>query len=55
MTRGGAARALPFDLDTAIQRVSQDAPDHAGRIQLTGVFHNLLRRRARVQRQMWQA
>ena len=29
--------------DTAIQRLSQDHPEHASAVQLTGVYHNLLR------------
>ena len=41
-------RTLLFDLDTAIQRLSADAPDHPAAVQLTGVYHNLLRRWAEV-------
>jgi PKHD-type hydroxylase len=48
MIREDAERTLLFDLDTAIQRVSQDAPDHPGTVQLTGVYHNLVRRWAQV-------
>ena len=44
MVRDDGARTLLFDLDTAIQRVSQDLPDHPGAVQLTAVYHNLLRR-----------
>jgi PKHD-type hydroxylase len=44
MVRDDGARSLLFDLDTAIQRVSQDLPDHPGAVQLTGVYHNLVRR-----------
>lgn len=44
MVRDDGARTLLFDLDTAIQRVSQDLPDHPGAVQLTGVYHNLVRR-----------
>ena len=43
-----AERTLLFDLDTAIQRVSAEAPDHPAAVQLTGVYHNLLRRWAEV-------
>jgi PKHD-type hydroxylase len=43
LIRDDAQRTLLFDLDTAIQRVSQDVPDHPSTIQLTGVYHNLLR------------
>ena len=42
--RDDGARTLLFDLDTAIQRVNIDAPDHPSAVQLTGVYHNLLRR-----------
>lgn len=41
-------RALLFDLDTGIQRVNQANPDHPAAVQLTGVYHNLLRRWAQV-------
>jgi PKHD-type hydroxylase len=48
LVRDDAARALLFDLDTAIQRVSAEAPDHPAAVQLAGVYHNLLRRWAEV-------
>jgi PKHD-type hydroxylase len=41
-------RTLLFDLDMAIQRLSRDDPDHPSAVQLTGVYHNLLRRWAAV-------
>jgi PKHD-type hydroxylase len=41
-------RTLLFDLDSAIQRVSAEAPDHPAAVQLTGIYHNLLRRWATV-------
>ncbi len=44
MVREDAQRALLFDLDTSIQRLTQELPDHAALVQLTGVYHNLLRR-----------
>jgi len=44
LVRGDAERTLLFDLDTAIQSVSAEAPDHPAAVQLTGVYHNLLRR-----------
>jgi PKHD-type hydroxylase len=44
MVRGDAERTLLFDLDTAVQRLSADHPDHPSAVQLTGVYHNLLRR-----------
>jgi PKHD-type hydroxylase len=48
MVRDDAERTLLFDLDSAIQRINQDAPDHPAAVQLTGVYHNLLRRWAEV-------
>jgi PKHD-type hydroxylase len=43
LIRDDGQRTLLFDLDTAIQRVNQDLPDHPAAVQLTGVYHNLLR------------
>jgi len=37
-------RTLLFDLDAAIQRVSAEMPAHPAAVQLTSVYHNLLRR-----------
>jgi PKHD-type hydroxylase len=48
MVRDDAERTLLFDLDMAIQRIHRDAPDHPSAVQLTGVYHNLLRRWADV-------
>ena len=48
MIRDDGQRTLLFDLDMAIQRVVQDNPDHPAAVQLTGVYHNLLRRWAEV-------
>ena len=48
LVRDDAERALLFDLDTAIQRLSAEAPDHSAAVQLTGVYHNLVRRWAEV-------
>jgi PKHD-type hydroxylase len=48
MVRQDAERTLLFDLDTAIQRLNRDVPDHPSAVQLTGVYHNLLRRWAEV-------
>lgn len=36
-------RRTLFELDTAIQRLTADHPDHASIAELTGVYHNLLR------------
>jgi len=44
MVRDDGQRTLLFDLDTAIQRISRDMPSHPSAVQLTGVYHNLLRR-----------
>lgn len=44
MVRGDSERALLFDMDLAIQRLNRDTPDHPSVVQLTGVYHNLLRR-----------
>jgi PKHD-type hydroxylase len=43
LIRDDTQRTLLFDLDTAIQRISRDVPDHPASVQLTGVYHNLLR------------
>jgi PKHD-type hydroxylase len=48
LVRDDAQRTLLFDLDTAIQRVSHDVPDHPSAVQLTGVYHNLLRQWAQL-------
>jgi PKHD-type hydroxylase len=44
LVREDAQRAVLFEMDTAIQRLTQDVPDHPSLIQLTGTYHNLLRR-----------
>ena len=43
LIRDDGRRALLFDMDTAIQRLARDVPDHPSTVQLTGVYHNLLR------------
>lgn len=43
MVRDDGQRSILFDLDLAIQRLSRDHPDHPSAVQLTGVYHNLLR------------
>lgn len=48
MVRDDGQRTLLFDLDMAIQQVTNDAPEHPAAISLTGVYHNLLRRWAEV-------
>ncbi len=44
MVRDDGQRSTLFDLDLAIQRLSGEQPDHPSVLQLTGVYHNLLRR-----------
>lgn len=44
MIRDDGARTLLFDLDASIQRISRDMPDHPSAVQLTGIYHNLVRR-----------
>jgi PKHD-type hydroxylase len=44
MVRDDGKRTILFDMDSAIQRVASEAPDHPSVIQITGVYHNLLRR-----------
>ncbi len=43
LIRDDAKRTLLFDLDTTIQSLGRDVPDHASVVQLTGIYHNLLR------------
>jgi len=43
MIRDNTRRALLFDMDVAIQRLGAENPTHASVVQLTGVYHNLLR------------
>lgn len=48
MVRDDGERTLLFDLDMAIQRLTTDAPDHGSVMELTSLYHNLLRRWADV-------
>jgi PKHD-type hydroxylase len=48
MVRDDGQRTLLFDLDTAIQRLTLDLPEHPAAVHLTAVYHNLLRRWADV-------
>lgn len=43
MVRDDGVRTLLFDLDTAIQRLNVDVPTHPSVVQLTAVYHNLVR------------
>ena len=48
MVRDDGERTLLFDLDMAIQRLNQQNAEHPVAVELTGVYHNLLRRWANV-------
>jgi PKHD-type hydroxylase len=48
MMRGDAERTLLFDLDSAIQRINNDNPENPVAVQLTGIYHNLIRRWAEI-------
>ena len=48
MVRDDGERTLLFDLDMAIQRLNGEGAVHPSAVQLTGVYHNLLRRWAEV-------
>lgn len=43
MIRDDGKRSLLFDLDIGLQRLGADVPGHPGVVQITGVYHNLLR------------
>lgn len=44
MVRDDGERTLLFDLDVAIQKLNRDFPQDSPAIQLTGIYHNLMRR-----------
>lgn len=44
LVREDAQRRMMFELDVSIRRLTQDVPEHPALVQLTGVYHNLLRR-----------
>ena len=48
MIRDNAQRSLLFDMDVAIQRLGAENATHPSVIQLTGVYHNLLRQWAEI-------
>lgn len=48
MVRDDADRTLLFDLDGAIRTLNQQSPQHPVAVQLTGVYHNLIRKWAEV-------
>lgn len=43
MVREDAKRDLLFQLDTGLQQLGRDVPNHGSVVQLMGVYHNLLR------------
>jgi PKHD-type hydroxylase len=43
LVRDDAQRSILFDMDVAIQRLTQQQADHDSLVQLTGSYHNLLR------------
>jgi PKHD-type hydroxylase len=43
MVRDHSNRTILFQLDSAIQRVASDVPEHEALVSLAGVYHNLLR------------
>jgi PKHD-type hydroxylase len=44
LVREDAQRRMMFELDVSIRHLTRDVPDHPALVQLTGVYHNLLRR-----------
>ncbi|UPG91315.1 Fe2+-dependent dioxygenase [Luteibacter aegosomaticola] len=44
LVRDDSARRLLLEMDTAIRKLTADGADQASILQLTGVYHNLLRR-----------
>ncbi|MNN03790.1 PKHD-type hydroxylase [compost metagenome] len=44
LVREDSQRALLFQMDQAIQKLTADVPDHPSLVELTGTYHNLLRR-----------
>ena len=48
MVRDDGERTILFDLDVAVQRLMSDVPDHPSVVELTSLYHNLLRRWADV-------
>ena len=48
MVREDSQRRLLFELDVSIRRLTRDVADHPSLVQLTGIYHNLLRRWADV-------
>lgn len=44
LVREDSQRALLFQMDQSIQALTRDVPEHPALIELTGTYHNLLRR-----------
>jgi PKHD-type hydroxylase len=44
LVRDDGQRSLLLELDTALQQLNGELPDHPALVQLLGVYHNLLRR-----------
>ena len=44
MIRDDSQRTLLFDLDSAVRALSAERADHPVAVQLTAVYHNLLRK-----------
>jgi PKHD-type hydroxylase len=43
MIRVESRRSLQFDMDMTIIKLQRDHPDHVSLVELTSVYHNLLR------------
>jgi len=43
MVRDDTQRSILFELDTSIQMLGRDSPDHPATVRLAGTYHNLLR------------
>lgn len=43
MVREDAKRDILFTLDTALQKLGRDVPDHPSLVEIAGAYHNLLR------------
>lgn len=43
MVREDTQRAMLFELDSAVQKLGRDVPQHPSVVQLAGLYHNLLR------------
>jgi len=48
LIRDDAKRALLFDMDMAIMKINRDHPEHESTVELTSIYHNLLRQWAEV-------